>query len=61
MSRWLAFRSVLAEIVSTTGMKTAATAVELITPLSTAADTINRISKRVSLAPPTREIQFPNP
>ena len=59
MNRRLALRLAFAEIVSTTGTKTATTAVELITLLSTAAVTISSISKRVSLAPPTREIRFP--
>ncbi len=54
-------RSVRAEIVSTTGMKTATTAVELITLLSNAAATISSTSRRVSLAPPTRAIQLPIP
>jgi hypothetical protein len=59
MSRWLALRSVLAEIVSTTGMKTATTAVELITLESTAAVIISSTSRRVSLVPPTCASQRP--
>ena len=59
MSRRRAFSSVFAEIVSTTGMKTATTAVELMTLPSAPAESISRSSIRVSLAPPTRMSQRP--